>query len=195
MIEKLFLPFFTTKPAGEGTGLGLSISKGLIQDHHGHFYYDTNCKHTKFVIILPQATTGRSSCLRMRRRSLAIYSLVDDSKFSCKREGELIEKSVVDAQVSLAFLPSEAIQMIRDEKKSFDLIFLDFNMPEMNGLELLDNLQELVDPSQVILLTATSAFTTKAQSLQEGVRLIQKPLSYEKLRDCLGESEIREKAS
>ena len=33
--EKLFSPFFTTKPAGEGTGLGLSISHDIIVKQHG----------------------------------------------------------------------------------------------------------------------------------------------------------------
>ena len=35
MREKLFNPFFTTKPAGEGTGLGLSISHDIIVKQHG----------------------------------------------------------------------------------------------------------------------------------------------------------------
>ena len=34
-LEKLFTPFFTTKPEGKGTGLGLSIIFGIIKDHHG----------------------------------------------------------------------------------------------------------------------------------------------------------------
>ena len=33
--EKMFNPFFTTKPAGEGTGLGLSISHDIIVKQHG----------------------------------------------------------------------------------------------------------------------------------------------------------------
>ena len=36
--EKLFNPFFTTKPAGEGTGLGLSISHDIIVKQHSRVY-------------------------------------------------------------------------------------------------------------------------------------------------------------
>jgi signal transduction histidine kinase len=34
-IDKIFLPFFTTKEIGKGTGLGLSISYGIVKDHGG----------------------------------------------------------------------------------------------------------------------------------------------------------------
>lgn len=53
MIEKLFLPFFTTKPIGHGTGLGLSISKGLIESHGGTIRYDSKSTNTRFVVSLP----------------------------------------------------------------------------------------------------------------------------------------------
>ena len=55
--EKLFSPFFTTKPAGEGTGLGLSISHDIIvKQHGGSIEVDTQPGvFTEFRIILPRA--------------------------------------------------------------------------------------------------------------------------------------------
>ncbi|MBC7713470.1 MAG: CHASE domain-containing protein [Rhizobacter sp.] len=53
VLEKIMMPFFTTKEVGKGTGLGLSISKGIIEDHKGKLYYDTTCANTSFVIELP----------------------------------------------------------------------------------------------------------------------------------------------
>jgi two-component system, NtrC family, sensor kinase len=55
--EKMFNPFFTTKPAGEGTGLGLSISHDIIVKQHGGSIevYTLPGEFTEISIILPRA--------------------------------------------------------------------------------------------------------------------------------------------
>ncbi len=59
--NRLFDPFFSTKPKGQGTGLGLSISHGLIQDHGGHIRVQSNLgEGTKFIIDLPLTTKKTS---------------------------------------------------------------------------------------------------------------------------------------
>ena len=52
--EKIFEPFFSTKPKDIGTGLGLSISFGIVKDHHGSLNIDSReGEYTKFILILP----------------------------------------------------------------------------------------------------------------------------------------------
>src|SRR5258707_2661045 len=54
--EKMFNPFFTTKPAGEGTGLGLSMTHDIIvKQHRGRIDVATEPGHfTEFTIVLPR---------------------------------------------------------------------------------------------------------------------------------------------
>ncbi len=54
VIDKIFQPFFTTKPTGQGTGLGLSLSYDIIKAHGGEIKVDTKeGEFTEFVIQLP----------------------------------------------------------------------------------------------------------------------------------------------
>jgi len=58
--EKMFNPFFTTKPAGEGTGLGLSMSHDIVVKQHGGTI-DVNTEpgvFTEFIITLPRAAAA-----------------------------------------------------------------------------------------------------------------------------------------
>ncbi|MGD9615704.1 MAG: ATP-binding protein [Alphaproteobacteria bacterium] len=59
--DKLFQPFFTTKPTGEGTGLGLSISYDIVtQQHGGTISVDSNVgEYTEITVRLPRAEHGR----------------------------------------------------------------------------------------------------------------------------------------
>ncbi|MBP6590705.1 MAG: two-component sensor histidine kinase [Chitinophagaceae bacterium] len=54
VVEKIFQPFFTTKPTGQGTGLGLSLSYDIIKAHGGNIRVETaEGKGTEFIIELP----------------------------------------------------------------------------------------------------------------------------------------------
>jgi signal transduction histidine kinase/streptogramin lyase len=56
-IDKIFQPFFTTKPTGQGTGLGLSLSYDIVKAHGGELKVETKEKiGTDFIIILPITT-------------------------------------------------------------------------------------------------------------------------------------------
>ena len=63
IIDKIFNPFFTTKPAGVGTGLGLSITYDIIrQEHKGDIVVNTQPgEFTEFVIVIPNSPGGGSA--------------------------------------------------------------------------------------------------------------------------------------
>jgi signal transduction histidine kinase/streptogramin lyase len=52
--DKIFQPFFTTKPAGQGTGLGLSLGYDIVKAHGGEIHIDTKeGEYTRFTVRLP----------------------------------------------------------------------------------------------------------------------------------------------
>ena len=54
VVDKIFQPFFTTKPTGQGTGLGLSLSYDIIKAHAGEITVDTNAEEgAELVVRLP----------------------------------------------------------------------------------------------------------------------------------------------
>jgi signal transduction histidine kinase len=54
VVDKIFQPFFTTKPTGQGTGLGLSLSYDIIKAHGGEIKAETKeGKGSEFIIQLP----------------------------------------------------------------------------------------------------------------------------------------------
>ena len=61
ILDKIFQPFFTTKPTGQGTGLGLSLSYDIIKAHGGEIKVETNeGEFAEFIIQLPIGNNNRA---------------------------------------------------------------------------------------------------------------------------------------
>jgi signal transduction histidine kinase len=54
IVDRIFNPFFTTKPFGEGTGLGLDLARRIVvEKHHGDLRVESEPGYTRFIILLP----------------------------------------------------------------------------------------------------------------------------------------------
>jgi signal transduction histidine kinase len=64
VLEKIYQPFFTTKPSGQGTGLGLSLSYDIITAHGGEIKVETKeGDGTAFIIVLPVANVNHPATI------------------------------------------------------------------------------------------------------------------------------------
>ena len=66
VLDKIFQPFFTTKPTGQGTGLGLSLSYDIVKAHSGEIKVKTkDGEGSEFIIQLPVAELAflRRTCI------------------------------------------------------------------------------------------------------------------------------------
>ncbi len=57
IVDKVMMPFYTTKEVGKGTGLGLSIAKTLVEANQGHLRYELEHGHTCFSLEFPEYTS------------------------------------------------------------------------------------------------------------------------------------------
>ncbi len=97
--EKIFNPFFTTKPAGEGTGLGLSISHDIVvKQHAGAIEIDTAPgEFTEIRVILPRAAAGakgppsRAVVRRQKARNLQFLHVVSADYGLPRRGGDCLQ--------------------------------------------------------------------------------------------------------
>ena len=56
LVEKIFHPFFTTKPTDQGTGLGLALSSDIIRQHGGSIRVETEAgQFTEMIVELPKS--------------------------------------------------------------------------------------------------------------------------------------------
>jgi signal transduction histidine kinase/CheY-like chemotaxis protein len=190
-LRRIFDPFFTTKEAGEGTGLGLTISYGIIEDHGGRIWAESDQgRGTTFVIELPivagmapvprRAAEAAPATAMERRRIL----VVDDEESIQQLLTGVLEMDGHDVQV--ANNGREALERVRREP--FDLIITDIKMPVMGGPDLYRHLSDEANPlaRRVIFITGDTVAPETRKFLQ-GVdnAVLAKPFRLRDVRESV----------
>jgi PAS domain S-box-containing protein len=193
----IFEPFFTTKAPGRGTGLGMATCHGIVKQHEGHIWVQSEVGHgTTFHIYLPRVSsplsTAEEEVLSPLRGGEERILLVEDE--ASVRD---IAQRVLEQQgylVSSASNGSEALELFQSAQTPFDLVLTDVIMPEMSGKQLVERLQA---EQPLIKILYTSGYTgdmlDKQEIDEEGVAFLPKPYTPQvlarKVREVLDEKE------
>lgn len=104
--------------------------------------------------------------------------VVDDSLVSRMMIKTIIESYVKEGVIIEANCGAQALEKITDVK-DIDIAFIDFNMPGMTGLELIDKLKSVIEIPKVALLTANIQNDIRQQADEAGVTFLNKPINEE----------------
>jgi PAS domain S-box-containing protein len=155
-VQRIFDPFFSTKPTGKGTGLGLSVVHGIVTAHQGALkVYSEPGKGTTFHVYFPavrdaaaperaperQAATGRGERILF----------VDD-------EGVLVFVGTMSLEQNgykVTGMPNgeAALAELQRNPKEYDAVITDLSMPGLSGLQLAHQIRKLRSDIPVILLS------------------------------------------
>ncbi|MEE8060582.1 MAG: ATP-binding protein [Gemmatimonadales bacterium] len=186
--DKIFDPFYTTKPEGTGTGLGLSISQGIVKEHGGRISLVGSGPHgTMFRIELPgtSAEYAIEPAPAFEKVEAGLHILVvDDEPHILHYMHATLEGW--GHSVKVAHDGVRALQCVADDK--FDVIITDLRMPNVNGREFYEALQrdrpELVE--RIVFSTGDTVRDDTLEFLEaQGRPCLQKPFSLVELRQVL----------
>ncbi len=190
-LDKVFNPFFTTKPVGQGTGLGLSICYGIIQEHQGQIWIESReGVGTTVFIRLPIIETSvgvpaPSSAAADTESGPQQRVLVVDDEESVLRMlqrllGELGHQTTVVSDVDSALRELAT--------RPYDLVITDLRMPQKSGFDLSEEIRRLYPhlADRIIFISGDTLSTLKPhQKEQLRDRLLSKPFSISQLAELL----------
>jgi CheY-like chemotaxis protein len=177
--QRLFTPFFTTKPPGVGTGLGLTICQRIINGLGGEISVDSSPgRGTAFRVVLPISTTVSPISAEARpvtpaERRGRILVIDDEQELLTALRRTLAPPHEVITRLRAA----EGLELIGAGER-FDVILSDLMMPDMTGMELFGELSKVApDQARRIVFVTGGAFTPKARAfLEEATNFhIEKP--------------------
>ena len=181
-LSKIFDPYFSTKKKDTGSGLGLYVTYGIVKAHNGQIEVTSKLKEgTRFDIYIPSYEKPKAAKVKTEK----IILLADDEIMLRDLLAELLES--YDYQVICVQNGKDVIKVLTEEIK-VDLLIVDYNMPEMDGIKCINKIKELNIKVPIILSTgSTSAkndleigklhvdfILTKPYEFEEMLLLVQK---------------------
>lgn len=176
-ISKIFDPYFSTKDkqSGSGSGLGLYVTYGIIKAHQGQVEVSSKINEgTKFDVFIP---AFEPTAAVKQTPAEKIILLADDEIMLRDLLSELLESSGYNViRVSTGV---EALKVLTEEIK-VNLAIIDYNMPQMDGLECIKQIRDLKFKMPIILSSGSFALGDDFDYRKIGVTtILSKPYEFE----------------
>lgn len=183
----IFDPFFTTKKVNKGTGLGLSVVHGIVTELNSFIRFTSEMgKGSTFTVYIPPVTETPVKAIeqpitetKVGEGSGESIIIVDDEEIIAGSLNAMLKKHGYHTHV---FTSSKlAYEMIISQKISGDLLITDLTMPEMTGIDLINELSKHVPDLPVILCTGYSDQTMNTLKENSYEAFLNKPIDMKNL--------------
>jgi len=189
LLERIFEPFFSTKPTGAGTGLGLSICHGIIGAMGGEIRVDSEIgKGSVFRVFLPVAAPRAQTTAPPVARTAPIRGrilVLDDEEMIVRTLTRMLREHEVHGTTSAR----EALSLL-EAGQEFDLILSDLMMPTMSGMAFYEHLlaRHPAYTSRVVFVTG-GAMTPRMEAFLQSLpnRHLEKPFDKKALLEVVRE--------
>jgi len=189
VLDKIFTPFFTTKPVGQGTGLGLSTVRDIARNHGGFVQVKSQpAKGTCFSVYFP-APEGQTSETRAADASPIplgrgeLILVADDEQSILKLAKHILETH--GYRVLAACDGREALAIFSRHRSAIRAVVLDLMMPNLDGPTAIRALRSH-DPHLPILAVSGSEVKDGAQGIDlNEVAFLPKPFTVQNLLEAI----------
>jgi len=190
LIEKIFDPYFTTKPQEKGTGLGLSVVHGIVKKLGGSVsVYSEPGRGTSFSLYFPLVDKDLVKIAHEEK----VVPTGDEKIIFVDDEEDLVEV-VVGMLTSLGYdvtgfnNVADALEVFKASSDKYDLVITDKTMPKMTGFEFAAELFKIRPDISVILCTGFSESVDSEKVKQAGIKgVIMKPMLIRDLAEKIRE--------
>jgi PAS domain S-box-containing protein len=184
IMTRIFDPYFTTKGKEKSSGLGLSIVHGIVKNHNGAIFVDSEFgKGATITLLFPvvdEKPKFKIQALGEIPRGNETILFVDDEKSIRIMARIMLKKLGYTVETMLD--PIKALALFQLKPYSFDLVITDMTMPHMNGAKLSEKLMEIRSDIPVIICTGHSSLINEEKAEKLGLAgYIMKPVSISRL--------------
>lgn len=189
VLERIFDPFFSTKPLGQGTGLGLSTVFGIVRQSNGYINVTTDLgKGTTFSLYFPRMSEDALPVVERSEAAPKAEDLTGSSRILLVEDEDAVRSFSVRAlqnkgyEVFEANSAEMAMQMLQEDKLTVDLMVSDVIMPGMDGIELGRRVREMYPTMTIIFMSGYTEDKFK-DDMGEDVHFLPKPFSLKQLAE------------